>query len=629
MQAKVLRLSILIIAIAAGIYHIVFMVTPTWGSSEHNIMHIALCVTLVLLGKLAVQTSKLKQLLLLLLLVMGVGTLAYIFSKAADLELHGNMYLADIDFVIGAVLITVIIVVARLQWGWVLTIVTMASIVYFFLGWRVPGALGFPHMEPWYVMSHLGMNLGSGLFGYLTPISSTVIFYFMLFSGVLAATGVMPMFLEVGKALGHVFRGGAAFTAIIGSSLVGTVTGATVANVALTGAYTIPTMKAQGFRPSSASAIESVSSSGGQIMPPIMGAGAFVMASLIGVPYFLIMAKAIVPALLYYAVTVIGVVLLIRHYDIRPALEAVDKRLILTRLPVFIIPLGLLITLLVQGHSPSWAVVWAMVASIVVSMLSKGTRPSFKSFFRGFAQGAIAGAEIGIALFAIAIVSQMAITTGLGPKVSSVIMSWSAGIVPLALFMIMVGCLILGMGMTTVAAYTITAIVMCPALVRLGVDLVGAHFFAFYFAVFSAVTPPIATAAIVGSRIAGANFWECAVHGFRLSIPLFLIPYALLAQPELLDFPHYGMGALYMAIILIVSGLVIAMTTYRHFLLRLNNLELALCLMSSLLFAGYIIVMQNWLLLFGAGITLSLAIVMQVLRWREHRAAHTSGGEAV
>ena len=628
MQAKVLRLSILTIALLTGGYHILFMVIRTWGSSNHNVMHITLCTTIVILGVLATQTSKLKQWLMLLLLVTTIGTLMYVFARTEYLELHAGMYLAETDFIIGAVLITAVIIVTWLQWGWVLPTVTIVAVLYFFFGSNIPGPMRAPVMDPWYVMSFLGMGIGHGLFGYLTPVSSTIIFYFMLFAGVLSATGVMPMFLEVGKALGRLFRGGAAFTAVIGSSLVGTVTGATVANVALTGSYTIPTMKAQGFRPSSASAIESVASSGGQIMPPIMGAGAFVMAALIAVPYFQIMVKAIVPALLYYAITIIAVILLIRHFDIKPTLESVDKRLILTRIPVFVIPLGLLIVLLVRAHTPSWAVVWAMVAAIVISLLSKDTRPSFKGFLQSFARGAIAGAEIGIAIFAIAIVSQTAITTGLGPKVSSTIMDLSYGIVPLALFMIMVGCLILGMGMTTVAAYTITALVMCPTLVALGADLVAAHFFAFYFAVFSAVTPPIATAAIVGSKIAKADFWECAWQGFRLSVPLFLIPYALLTQPELLNFPHFGIGALHMAIILLFSGLAIAMAMYRHLLLRLNNLEFALCLISSILFALYIIAIQNVLLLLVAGATLALVIIGQVLRWRGHRATHTTGGEA-
>jgi len=583
-------------------------------------------IALVVLVFVASQTSRVKRGLLFLVLVASLVSLGYIFNQSFRLEMQMGMRLSDLDFAIGAILIATIIIVTWLQWGWVLATVAILAILFLFLGYHVPGPMRAPVMTPQYAMSFAAMNLGTGLFGLVTPLSSGIIFYFMLFSGVMTGTGVTAMFLEVGKALGRLLRGGAALTAIIGSSLMGTVTGATAANVALTGSFTIPTMKSQGFRPSSASAIESVASSGGQIMPPIMGAAAFLMASMLGIPYVRIMQKAVLPALLYYGVTIIGTMVLIRHFGVKPPPEEVDKRLILTRVPVFLIPLGLLIVLLVQGHSPGWSAIWALAACTVLSLFSKGTRPkSLWGFLQDFARGAILGAEIAIAFFAIALVSQAVITTGLAPKVSFLIIGLSQGRLFLGLLLIMVGCLILGMGMTTMAAYLLTAIVMVPSLTALGVDMVEGHFFAFYFAVFSAVTPPIATAAIIGSKIAKANFWDCAMQGFRLSLPLFLIPFAFISQPQLLNFPHLGWGALYMSVILLVSGLALAMTIYRHLLVRLNNLEFALSLTSAGLFAMYIIVAQNWYLVLGATAALILAIAWQVIRWRGSREAHSLG----
>jgi len=624
--AKVLRLATVIIAIVMGAYHILFMVTPLWGYSKHNIIHMAFAIALVVLGFIASQTSRVKRGLLFLVMVASIGSLGYLISQAFRLEMQMGMRLSDLDFAIGVILIVTIIIVTWLQWGWVLATVAILSLLFLFVGSHVPGPMKAPVMTPQYAMSFAALNLGTGLFGLVTPLSSGIIFYFMLFSGVMAGTGVTAMFLEAGKALGRLFRGGAAFTAIIGSSLMGTVTGATAANVALTGSFTIPTMKKQGFPPPSASAIESVASSGGQIMPPIMGAGAFLMASLLGVPYALIMLKAIIPALLYYGVTIIGTLVLIRHFGVSPPPEKVDMRLILARMPVFVIPLGILAVLLVQGHSPAWAAIWAILACTVLSLFGKGTRPkSLWSFLQDFARGAISGAEIAIAFFAIALVSQAVITTGLAPKVSILIIGLSQGIVFLGLLMIMVGCLILGMGMTTMAAYLLTAIVMVPSLTALGVDMVEGHFFAFYFAVFSAVTPPIATAAIVGSKIAKANFWDCALQGFRLSIPLFLIPFAFISEPELLNFPHFSWGALYMSIILLVSGLALAVAIYRHLLIRLNNFEFAAALISSAFFATYIIVVQNGYLVAAAAALLALAIVSQFIRWRSSREASFAG----
>lgn len=625
-RAKVLRLATVIIAIAMGAYHILFMVTPLWGYSRHNIIHMGFAIVLVALVLIASQTSRVRHGLLFLVLVASMVSLGYIYNQAFRLEMQMGMRLSDLDFAIGAILIVTVIIITWLQWGWVLATVAILGVLFLFLGYYVPGPLRAPVMTPKYAMAFAAMNLGTGLFGLVTPLSSGLIFYFMLFSGVMAGSGVIAMFLEVGKAFGRLFKGGAALTAIIGSSLMGTVTGATVANVAITGSFTIPTMKNQGFPASSASAIESVASAGGQIMPPIMGAGAFLMASMLGIPYVRIMQKAVLPALLYYGVTIIGTIMLIRHFDVKPPPEAVDKRLILTRLPVFLIPLGLLVVLLVQGHSPGWAAIWAMLATIVISLFSKGTRPkSLWAFLQDFARGAISGAEIAIAFFAIALVTQAVITTGLAPKISSLIIGLSQGILFFGLLLVMVGCLILGMGMTTMAAYLLTAIVMVPSLTALGVDMVGGHFFAFYFAVFSAVTPPIATAAIVGSKIAKANFWDCAMQGLRLSIPLFLIPFAFISQPQLLNFPHLGWGALYMSLILLLSGLALAMTIYRHLLVRLNNLEFVLSLTSAGLFAMYIIVTQNEYLVLGATAALILAIVWQVIRWRGSRETHSLG----
>lgn len=618
--AKVLRLAIIIIAIVMGVYHILFMVTPLWGYSGHNIIHMGFAIALVVLGFIASQTSRLKRGLLFLVLVASIVSLGYIFSQSFRLEMQMGMRLSDLDFAIGAILIVTVIIVTWLQWGWVLATVAILSLLFLFFGYHVPGPMRAPLMTPKFAMSFAAMNLGTGLFGLVTPLSSGIIFYFMLFSGVMQGTGVTAMFLEVGKALGRLLKGGAALTAIIGSSLTGTVTGATAANVAITGSFTIPAMKRQGFPPPSASAIESVASSGGQIMPPVMGAGAFIMASVVGVPYALIMVKAILPALLYYGVTIIGTAMLIRHFGISPPPEEVDTRLILTRMPLFMISLGILAVLLVQGHSPGWAAIWALLACTVLSLFSKGTRPkSLWAFLQDFGRGAISGAEIAIAFFAIAMVSQALITTALAPKVTSLIMDLSQGVVFLGLLLVMVGCLILGMGMTTMAAYLLTAIVMVPSLTALGVDMIAGNFFAFYFAVFSAVTPPIATAAIVGSRIAKANFWDCALQGFRLSLPLFLIPFAFISQPELLNFPHLGWGAFSMSFVLLASGLALAITVYRHLLVRLSNLELVLSLTSAVLFAMYIIVIQNVYLVLGATAALVLVIVWQVLRWRGSR----------
>jgi len=616
-MTKALKTITSVLAIGTAIYHILFVIFGGLSSSEHNIMHVLLVMALVVLQQAINQEVRYKRLLLLLLLVASTATLTYTFLRAQELQLHTGMFLSDTDFAVGVVIITCVVIVSWLQWGRILTAVLVIALIYFFFGSGLPGALGFPRMQPWYVMSFLGMGIGSGLFGFLTPASASMVFYFMLFSGVLSATGVLPMFLEVGKWLGMKLRGGAALTALVGSSLVGTITGASVANVALTGTYTIPTMKKQGFPPHQASAIESIASSGGQIMPPVMGAGAFIMSSLVGVSYFEIIVNAIWPALLYYGATFIGVMVLIRRLHIQiTEEEKVDAGLIKQTLPAFIIPLVILVILLAQVHSVAWSTIWAMVATIVVSMFSRRTRPSIKKFFVHFADGAMQGAQIGVAIAAIALVSQTAISTGLGPRVSEIVFSLSAGIVPIALILVMIGSILLGMGMTTVAAYTIVAIVMVPTLRQMGIDRMAAHFFAFYFAVFSSVTPPIATAAIVGSQIAKTSFWKCAWAGFKLAIPLFLIPYAFVTEPALLQFPLINVQVLLMLVILIASALSMAVINYSYFLIRLNKMETFLFAACTFMFALYVIAFQYLPLLIAAAAVFTLGTVTQLSRWR-------------
>lgn len=430
----------------------------------------------------------------------------------------------------------------------------------------------------------------------------------------MGVTGMLPMFLEVGKWLGLGVRGGAAYTAIVGSSLIGTVTGATVANVAFTGQYTIPTMKAQGFRGPEAVAVESVASMGGQILPPIMGAGAFVMAVLIGVPYITICQKALLPALLYYIVVIIAVTLMIRSYNIAIVRQRVDKRLILERLPVFLIPLTIIVYLLVMRYSPAFAITMALFSCIAVSLVLKSTRPSFKGLLNGLAEGAKMGAEMAVAIMTIAIIAQVAITTGLGPKIGHALMGITGGMVGPSLAMMAILCLFLGLGMPTVAAYTIVAIIVVPGLVGLGVEKFAAHFFAFYFAILAAVTPPVATAAIVGSKIAGSNFWQCAIHGFKLAMPLFAIPFAFANEPQLLNFPFIGIPGLMMIIATLLFAWALSMSLYRYFLVRIDNTDLALCLLAAGTSLAYVVMIVNSLLIVTSVTLLAVLSFRQVRR---------------
>lgn len=603
-----------IVTVLLVIIHIIYVFFPLWTFSRHCIFHVTAMLTIALLYRLKETHINYHRVIMGFLLSLTLISGLYVAIEANRLEIIFGMGLTTLDFVVGCIILGIVLIVTYVLWGWVIPVLTLVSILYMFFGPDLSGVFHFPAMSHNVTMAFLGMGISAGVFGYLIPVSASLVFYFMVFGGILEACGMLPLFLEVGNWVGGKLRGGAAYTAIVGSSLLGTVVGATTANIALTGQYTIPTMKTQGFKGPSAVAVESVSSMGGQILPPVMGAGAFVMATLTNTPYINICRMALLPALLYYVSITVAITILIHSSNIKIIQKPVNKRLILERLPVFIVPITIIVVMFVMRYSPSRVITLALFSSIAVSLARKCTRPSFRSLLDGFAKGGRLGAEIAIAIMAIAIIAQASITTTLAPKIGYAITQLSGGIIPLSLLMLMITCLILGVGMPTVAAYTIVAIVVVPSLVGLGISIFSAHFFAFYFAVFAAVTPPVATAAIVGSKIAGSDFWRCAAHGIKLAIPLFAIPFAFANQPQLLAFPFIGISGLMMVIVVLSFTWAFSMCLYRYFLVRVDNVELALCLLATGMSLIYIVLTPNSLLIMGTVVSLAVLTFRQLFR---------------
>jgi len=586
--------------------HLFYIFYPMWSFSAHCILHVTLALMVVLLNLSAVTTVHAKRFLVCILLVVALICNLYIATEARRLEMNFGLDMSSIDFLVGMAMVGVVIVVTGLLWGKTIPILGSLAVLYFFFGHHIQGVLGFPLISKEMVTAYLGMGISAGIYGYLLPISAGLVFYFMLFGGIMSATGMLPMFLEVGKWLGRGTRGGAAYTAIVGSSLMGTVTGATVANVAFTGQYTIPAMKSQGFSGPSASAVESVASMGGQLLPPVMGAGAFIMAVITGVPYITICQKAILPAILYYAAVVIGTRYMVSRYIIQAADQPVKFRLIIERVHVFIVPLAVLLYLLVMKYSPGLSITVALLACIVMSVIVPATRPSWRSLLDGFIQGAKMGSEMAVAIMTIAIIAQVAITTALGPKIGHALMGVSGGIGSLGLIMMMVLCLFLGLGMPTVAAYTMVAIVAVPGLVDMGIDKFAAHFFAYYFAILAAVTPPVATAAIVGSKIAKSDFWACSLKGFKLAVPVFIIPFAFVSQPSILDFPVIGFSGLTM-----LAATILYMLSLSAFIFQFSTFsgsQKGLYGISVVASFVYIVLIQNFLFALISAIALATAI---------------------
>jgi TRAP transporter 4TM/12TM fusion protein len=555
------------------------------GSYEGQAVHLGFVFALLFVDQ-ARRSKSLPgfvwQLTLALLSVVAVG---YVFFNIRHLE-EAFGYPDPTDVVVGVVLVVLVIEATRAAWGWTLPIVAALFVAYFLLGQHIPGQLYHRPFAFDYVVSYLGIGL-SGIFGTFLSISANQVFLFVVFGALLGVIKVNDFFFEAGKIAGKVFQGGPGQTAVVSSALVGMVSGAAVANVAITGAFTIPFMKRVGYQPHHAGAIEATASTGGQLMPPVMGAAAFLMASFLGVSYGEVMLAGIVPAILYFWGVMLGVQFLAVRNGLHPPTERIDWRLLLRRLPLFVVPLAVLIVMLLFQYSPANAAFWAIILSIALSYLRRETRPPFTQLMKCLAGGALVGAQIGISLAIVGLIAQTLITTGLGTKIAGLVEILSQGNLVLALLVTMTVSIILGCGVPTSAAYSLVAIVVVPIIVRMGVEPISAHFFAFYFAVISALTPPVALAALAGAGIAGANYFRTSLSAAKLAVSGFIIPFLVVFNPALVLRPtslEWTIGTL---IAVPVGMTLLTAAIYGCGLTMFTKAERLLATCAAALFFGY------------------------------------------
>ena len=425
----------------------------------------------------------------------------------------------------------------RRLWGWGLFCVGLFGVVYLLYGQNLPGILehtGFSLKE---VAEALWYNTNKGVFGSITNIVLSTVFIFIIFGVLLEGTGAGDTLLKFAFLATRRTRGGPAHAAILSSSLFGTMSGSTVANIVGTGTFTIPMIKRRGFSPTFAAGIEATASSGGQIMPPIMGAAALVMADLTGVGYLNIIVAALVPALFYYFSLFSAVTVEARRQGIEIQPLTIDdkiSRIDAINSVLFIGPILTVIASLLLGYSTSASGFYAVVVLLVLSVINPAVRNNPLRVWRSFLKGAESGATLLIAIAAIGILVGSLDSTGLGLKLANVIGEIRGESLFSALAVTMVGALVLGMGMPTLPAYLIIVLVMGPAMQALGISMLTAHMFVFYYGVASSLTPPVAIAAYAAAPIAGANPLFTAFMSFRLGMAKFIIPFVFAFYPTIL-----------------------------------------------------------------------------------------------
>ena len=448
----------------------------------------------------------------------------------------------NFQIIISIMLLVIVLEMARRSIGWPLPAVALLALCYGLFGQNIPGEFGFSEIPLNSFLGTLTIAEG-GVWGKLTGVSVNIVSIFVIFGVVLNSGEAGQGFMNMASLVAGRLKGGAAKVSVISSALFGSISGSASANVASTGAITLPAMIRLNYPRPLAAAIEAVASSGGQIMPPLMGAGAFVMVELTGVPYIEIMEAAVLPAILYFVAVWVGINAFTHRYELRglPVNEQPSVKRVLVTTGFFVLPFSILIwAMFGPGFTPQYAASWAILAAALLLFLDgrltfdkQRTLERFHNVFMGAGQQVSTIASIIIC--ASIIVGVLGIT-GLGVKITSLILSGSGGMIWPALLLTALACLVLGMEVPTTAAYVICISVAGPALISLGLEPLQAHLFVFWFALLSTITPPVCGAVFIAASMVNENWLKVAMFAMALGLGLYLIPLGMIANPDLIKF---------------------------------------------------------------------------------------------
>ena len=510
-----------------------------WLALKQRALHLAFALALIFLlypsTKKGIDSEKDKiPFFDIILAIVGAATSLYLIIYYKELVFRAGLP-STIDLIMGGITILLVLEATRRAIGPELPIVVIVFLLYAYFGPYMPGYFAHRGYSLERIIEHLYMQT-EGIYGIPLGVSSSFVFLFILFGAVLNKTGMGKFFIDLSMALAGHTTGGPAKVAVIASGFMGSVSGSSVANVVTTGSFTIPLMKSIGYKKDFAGAVEAAASTGGQIMPPVMGAAAFVMSEFLEIPYIKIAAAAVIPAIIYYVAVMIMVHLEACKNGLKglPRERLPETRQVLKEKGHLILPLLGLVYLLVRGYTALFAAFWAIVMSLVASMVKKETRLDLKNFLGAFEDGAKGALGVASACACAGMVVGVTTLTGFGLKIASGIVALGGGKVLPTLFFTMIASIILGMGLPTTAKYIILAIMAAPALIQLGVLPLAAHMFILYFGVIADLTPPVAVAAYAGAGIAGGNTMRTGFNAVKLAVAGFIIPFVFAINPALM-----------------------------------------------------------------------------------------------
>lgn len=524
----------MIIAVAGALYHLYILnfnpIDPWVFRSNHVVFGTVLSLMFYKGWKTKSNTIPIVDWVLIAAAIF-IGY--YIAANLTTLVFRFGVTPTTMDVIVASVGILLVLEITRRTSGWMLPILAAIFIAYSFLGPYLPGILNHNgYTFDRFVTYIYGLD---GVFGITTDVSSKYIILFIIFGAFLQMSGVGQYFIDVAFRLAGWMRGGPAKVAVFASALMGMINGTSAGNVVATGSLTIPLMKKTGYRSQFAAATEATASAGGQILPPIMGAGAFLMAEITGIAYSEIIIAAIIPAILYF----VSVYFMVDFQALKDDLKGVPRRLLpetsrLIKQAYLFIPIVLLIFLLVSGYSVIFAGTVGIVLCFVLSLFRKETRMGIFKVLEALELGMKNSLQL-IAIIATAgIIVGVIALTGVGQRFSTMLLAIADNNMLIALIFAMLLSIILGMGMPTTAAYAVAASVVAPGLVRMGMEPLLAHMFVFYYAVISAITPPVALAAFAAAGITGTDPMKTAGEAFKIGLAAFIVPFMMFYSPELL-----------------------------------------------------------------------------------------------
>jgi len=603
-------------------YHFYYILSLPWEPSRHAIVHLGLASTILILSKL----RKNFRVGYAAMLAATISVNIYFFAQY-DSILANPSYPPTIALVSGVISAIIVFILTVESFGWIFPTLTAISVFYTAFGSRLPASLATPPIDLQRMITLLSADVTSpwGVYGSLLILSANYLFLFIFFGAVLEAFGGLRFIISLGSLAAAKFRSGAAALSVFSSALLGTLTGSTVANITVTGSFTIPMMKKTGYTPEHAAAIETAASSGGQILPPVMGATVFVMSGYTGIPYISIAKASFIPALIYFAIVFLYAELNARKLKITamPSREINIKNL-LWDMPIFVVPLLTMLLLLIQGRSLMFTIFWSLICAAGLGLLAgirKETRLEWERTKERLLNGVISGCQIAAVLALIGIIVGTVEVTGLGMKLGKVLLQLCQNNLLLLLIITALTAMILGVGVPTPAAYIICATILSPAMIKMGIPLLQAHLFPLYYAVFAHLTPPVAIGLMVACKMAGARYWRAAGEAMKAAMTSFVLPFFFIYAPAILlqiDSASSGLKQ-FLGITFLLFTLSILLQTF--WLKRLSLAE-RLSLWAALVFLIiFLFAIQHSLLLFTGGGMILAGLLLNIRGYRREQAS--------